>query len=69
MGLTSTSLGSKEAVLCINTCIAFKNSIISRLHSGMCKKSKLRLYRELKEDFECKKYLQEVSDAGSKLLI
>ena len=23
----------------------------------MCKKSKLRVYRELKEDFECKKYL------------
>ena len=48
MGLTSTSLGSKEAVSCINN--AFKNS-------GMCKKSKLRVYRELKEDFECKKYL------------
>ena len=23
----------------------------------MCKKNKLRVYRELKEDFECKKYL------------
>ena len=30
-------------------------------------KSKLRVYRELKEDFECKKYLH-VSDMGSKLL-
>ena len=32
----------------------------------MCKKSKLRVYRELTEDFECKKY--GVSDMGSKLL-
>ena len=32
------------------------------------KKSKLRVYRELKEDFECKKYLHGVSDIGSKLL-
>ena len=41
--LTSTSLDSKEAVSCINN--AFKNLVISRLHSGMCKKSKLRVYR------------------------
>ena len=34
----------------------------------MCKKSKLRVYRVLKEDFECKKYLHGVSDMGSKLL-
>ena len=36
----------------------------------MCKKSKLRVYRELTEDFECKKYLHAygVSDMGSKLL-
>ena len=54
MDLTSTSLGSKEAVSSINK--AFKNFVISSLHSGMCKKSKLRVYRELKEDFECKKY-------------
>ena len=33
----------------------------------MCKKSKLRVYRELTEDFECKKYLHGVSDMGSKL--
>ena len=39
--LTSTSLGSKEAVLSIN--IAFKNFVISSLHSGMCKKSELRV--------------------------
>ena len=31
----------------------------------MCKKSKLRVYRELTEDFECKKYLHGVSDMGS----
>ena len=34
----------------------------------MCRKSKLRVYRELKEDFECKKYLHGASDMGSKLL-
>ena len=34
----------------------------------MCKKSKLRVYKELTEDFECKKYLHGVSDMGSKLL-
>ena len=36
----------------------------------MCKKNKLRVYRELimKEDFECKKYLHGVFDMGSKLL-
>ena len=47
----------------------FKNFVIhiSRLHSGMCKKNKLRMYRELKEDFECKKYLYGVSDMGYKL--
>ena len=66
MHLTYTSLGIKEAVSCINN--AFKNFVTSSLHSGMCKKSKLRVYRELKEDFECKKYLHGVSDMGSKLL-
>ena len=68
MDLKSTSLGSKEAVSSINN--AFKNFVISSLHSGMCKKSKLRVYRELREDFECKKYLHVhgVSDMGSKLL-
>ena len=38
------------------------------MHSGMCKKNKLRVYGELKEDFECKKYSHGVSDMGSKLL-
>ena len=66
MDLTSTLLGSKEALSSINN--AFKNFVISSLHSGMCKKSKLRVYRELTEDFECKKYLHGVSDMGSKLL-
>ena len=43
MDLTSTSLGSKEAVSSINN--AFKNFviIICSLYSGMCKKSKLRV--------------------------
>ena len=34
----------------------------------MCEKNKLRVYRELKEVFECKKYLYGVPDMGSKLL-
>ena len=50
MDLTSTSLGSKETVFCINN--AFKNFVISWLHFKMCKKSRLRAYRELKEKFE-----------------
>ena len=45
-----------------------KNFIISKLHSGIHRKSKLRVYRELKKYFECKKYLHEVSDMDSKLL-
>ena len=49
MDLTFTSLGSKEAISCINN--AFKNFVTSRLHSGMCKKSKLR---DREEDFESK---------------
>ena len=40
----------------------------SNLHAGMCEKNKLRVYRELKEVFECKKYLYGVPDMGSKLL-
>ena len=46
--------------------MCLKTFVTSRLHSGMCKKSKLRVYRELKEDFECKKYLYGVSDMGYK---
>ena len=42
--------------------------LLCSLHSGMCKKSKLRVYRELKEDFECMKYLHGVFDMVSKLL-
>ena len=64
--ISDMALGSKEAVSSINN--ACKNFVISSLHSGMCKKSKLRVYRELTEDFECKKYLHGVSDMGSKLL-
>ena len=59
MDLTSTSLGSKEAVSSINN--AFKNFVISSLHSGMCKKSKLRVYRELTEDSKCKKYMESLT--------
>ena len=51
MDLTSSSVDSKEAFSCINN--AFNNFVTSRLVSGMCKKNKLRVYRELKEDFEC----------------
>ena len=42
--------------------------ITSNLHASMCEKNKLRVYRELKEVFECKKYLYGVPDMGSKLL-
>ena len=66
MDMISSSLGSKEALSYIN---AFKNfGLTSRLHSAMYKKNKLRVYGELKEDFECKKYLYGVSDMDSKLL-
>ena len=34
----------------------------------MCKNSKLRVYKDLKDDFECKKYLHGVSDVYSKFL-
>ena len=57
MDLTSTSLGSKEAVSSINN--AFKNFVISSLHSGMGKKSKLRVYRELKEDLSARSTYME----------
>ena len=68
MYLTYISQGSKEAVSFINN--AFKNFVISRMYSGMCRKSKLRIHRELKKDFERKKYmyLHGVSDMGTKLL-
>ena len=66
MDLTSTSLGSKEALSCTNK--AFMNYVTSRLHSGMGKKNKSRVDREMKEDFEYKKYLYRVTDIGSKPL-
>ena len=58
MGFTFSSLGSKDALSCIND--ASMNYVTSRLHSGMCE-SKLRVYRELKEDFEYKKYFYGVT--------
>ena len=42
MDLTRISLGSKETVSSIYN--AFKNFVLSSLHSGMCKKNKLRVY-------------------------
>ena len=44
------------------------DNVASNLHAGMCEKNKLRVYRELKEVFECKKYLYGVPGMGSKLL-
>ena len=58
---SSSSLGSKEVSSRLN--IAFQNFVTSNLYSIMCK-NKLRVYRELKEDFEYKKYLYGVSDSG-----
>ena len=69
MDLTSTSLGFKEAASCKNHDNAFKNFGISRLHPGMCKKSKLRAYRELKEDSECKKYSHGVSGGEGDMVV
>ena len=43
--------------------------VTSTLHSGRFKKGKFRVYRELKEDFECKKYSYGVSGMGSKFLL
>ena len=51
MVLTSTSLGSIEAISFLHINNAFKNFVISRLHFGMCKKSKL------KENFEVQEVL------------
>ena len=48
----------------------FMDYATSSLHASMCEKNKLRVYRELKEVFECKKYmhLYGVPDMGSKPL-
>ena len=46
----------------------YMDYVTSNLHASMCEKNKLRVYRELKEVFECKKYLYGVPDMGSKLL-
>ena len=46
----------------------YMDYVTSNLHASMCEKNKLRVYRELKEVFECKKYLYRVPDMGSKLL-
>ena len=68
MDLTSSSLGSKEALSCTNN--AFMN-IMPHVHVVNCIlecvkcMNKLRVYRELKEHFECKKYLRGVCDMGS----
>ena len=66
MRLTDSSLDSKEALTNIDE--VFMDYATSNLYVGMCEKNKLRVYRELKEVFECKKYLYGVPDMGSKLL-
>ena len=66
MKLTVSSLDSKEALTNIDKiCMDY---VTSNLHAGMCEKNKFRVYRELREVFECKKYLYGVPDMGSKLL-
>ena len=64
MDLTSTSLDSKEVVSCIKN--AFKNFVIRSLHSGMCRKSKFRVYREQKEARST--YMESLTCVNSKLL-
>ena len=59
-------MDSKEALTNIDK--VYMDYITSNLHASMCEKNKLRVYRELKEVFECKKYLYGVPDMGSKLL-
>ena len=66
MKLTVSSLDSKKALTNIDK--VYMDYDTSNLHTGMCEKNKLRVYRELKEVFECKKYLYGVPDMGSKLL-
>ena len=66
MRLTVSSLDCKEALTNIDK--VYMDYVTSNLHASMCEKNKLRVYRELKEVFECKKYLYGVPDMGSKLL-
>ena len=66
MRLTVSSLDSKKALTNVDK--VYMDYVTSNLHASMCEKSKLRVYRELKEVFECKKYLYRVPDMGSKLL-
>ena len=68
MRLTVSSLDCKEALTNIDKVHVYMDYATSNLHAGMCEKNKLRVYRELKEVFECKKYLYGVPDMGSKLL-
>ena len=56
----------KEALTNIDK--VYMDYVTGNLHASMCDKNKLRVYRELKEMFECKKYLYGVPDMGSKLL-
>ena len=67
MRLTVSSLDSKEALTNIDK--VYMDYVTSNLHASMCEKNKLRVYRELKEVFECKKYLYRVPDMGSKLCL
>ena len=53
MRLRVSSLDSKKALTNINK--VYMDYVRSNLHAGMCEKKKLRVYRELKEVFECKK--------------
>ena len=53
MRLTVSSLDSKEALTNIDK--VYMDYVTSNLHASMCEKNKLRVYRELKEVFECKK--------------
>ena len=66
MRLTISSLDSKEALTNIDK--VYMDYVTSNLHASMCEKNKLRVYREFKEVFKCKKYLYGVPDMGSKLL-
>ena len=53
MRLTVSSLDSKEPLTNIDK--VYMDYVTSNSHASMFEKNKLRVYRELKEVFECKK--------------
>ena len=55
MRLRDSSSDSKKALTNIDKVYMHMDYVTSNSHARMCEKKKLRVYRELKEVFECKK--------------